>query len=163
MKVMRFFSPLASKKFTVSHIVLASCSLGTYNFRTWMYLFACKNKSNFGTYNKSIAKQESCVYSSLVCCLVQLLEPNTLIQTWLPKHFIVIARSCCLPSVFNQADIYWFKDLYTSASRQRTLGARSPRLPVGTSGILTSLFGRYFLSRYKGSFKNFLCFKQYIF
>lgn len=152
---MRFPPPQLLRNLQRATLFLASSSLGTYNFRIWMYLFACKNKSNFGTYNKSIAKQESCVYSSLVCCLVQPLEPNTLIQTWLPKHFIVIAGSCCLPSVFSQADIYWFEDLYTSARRQRALSARSPRLPVGTSGLPTSLFCRYFLSLYKVSFNTF--------
>lgn len=116
-----------------------------------MYLSACKNKSNFGAYNKSIVKQESCAYSSLVCCLVQWLEPNTLIQTWLPKHFIIIAHSRCLPSVFNQTDIYCFRELYTSASRQRTLGARYPCSPIGTSGLCTSFFAGIF-SQYTKAF-----------
>lgn len=59
-----------------------------------MYLFACKNKSNLGTYNKSIAKQESCVYSSLVCCLVQLLVPHNLYPNSTSQTF---RRYCQFP------------------------------------------------------------------
>lgn len=118
-----------------------------------MYLFACRSKSNFGTYNKSTAKQEDCVYSSLVCCLVQPLEPNTLIQTWLPKHFIVIASSrccCCLCSITWHLLVQ--RTLYI-CQQTKDVWCHICMLPVGTLDF--SSFCRYFLSPYKDSFNTF--------
>lgn len=106
-----------------------------------MYLFACKNKSDFGSYNKSIAKQDSHVYSSLI----QLLVPNNLDPNWTSQTFY---RDCQFPPLspaFNQADNYWGRAPYTSASKQKAREARPPRSPIDrTAGLLASSFCRLF-------------------
>lgn len=122
-----------------------------------MYLFACENTSDFGSYNISIPKQDSCVYFSFI----QLLVPNNLDPNWTSQRFY---PDCQFPPplpAFNQADNDWFKAPYTSASKQKAREARPPRSPIDrTAGLLALSFCRLFSLAIERLIYYFPCSRQ---